>query len=239
MRRLPILAVLVFAAGIGIAAAQAPADKNAVDTDFLFRLGLMEGHLMVGHELVKAKQAPLALPHYSHPVKELYDDMTPYLKAKKFTPFDNDLIALEAAVTAAPDAPATETKYQTVIATIHKARALAPAPLRASLPEMIKVCASTIDAASGEYGEALEQDKIASVVEYHDSRGYLEWVAQQVKELKAAHADAASQALIDRFSAVLAKAQAIVADLLPAPTPKASLADYRAIAAEAREVARK
>ena len=78
-----------------------------------------------------------------------------------------------------------------------------------------------------------------SVVEYHDSRGYLEWVAQQVKELKAAHADAASQALIDRFSAVLAKAQAIVADLLPAPTPKASLADYRAIAAEAREVVRK
>ena len=239
MRRILFVALLVLAAGTGIASAETPADKTAADTDFLFRLGLMEGHLMVGHELIKAKQAALALPHYGHPVKELYEDIAAYLKAKKFVPFDKDLIALEAAVTAAPDAPATEAKFQTVIATIHKARALTPAPLRASLPEMIKVCASTIDAASGEYGEALEQDKIASPVEYHDSRGYLEWVAQQVAELKEAHADPASQALIARFSAVLAKAQAIVGDLLPPPTPKASLADYRAIAAEAREVAQK
>ena len=110
---------------------------------------------------------------------------------------------------------------------------------RASLPEMIKVCANTVDAASGEYGEALEQDKIASPVEYHDSRGYLEFVAQQVTELKAAHPDSASQQTIARFAAVLAKAQAIVGDLLPPATPKATLADYRAIAAEAQQVAQK
>jgi hypothetical protein len=215
-----------------VGAADAPSGASA-DTDFLFRLGMMEGHLMVGHELVKAHQVQLALPHYGHPVKELYEDIAPYLKAKKFAGFDKELIALEAATTGAPDAPATETKYQTVIATIHKARNLAPAPLRASLPQMIKICADTVDAASGEYGEALEQDKIASPVEYHDSRGYLEWVAQQLKELKAAHPDQKSQAAIGQFAAVLAKAQAIVGDLLPPAAPKATLADYRAIAAEA------
>src|SRR5579864_1434372 len=226
MFRVPILAATLLFTMLGgglapppvqAAAAEAPAAPSD-DVDFLFRLGMMEGHLMVGHELVQAKQLPLALPHYGHPVKELYDDIGPYLKAGNFPAFDKDLISLEAAVTTSPEAPATEAKYQAVIATIHRARALAPASLRASLPEMIKVCASTIDAASGEYGEALEQDKIASVIEYHDSRGYLEYVAQELKELKAAHADPQSQALIDRFAAVLARAQAIVSDLLPSPT---------------------
>jgi hypothetical protein len=212
---------------------------DSPDVDFLFRLAMLEGHLLVGHELVQAHQAPLALPHFGHPVKELYDDISVYLKQKKFPAFDKDLIALEAAVTAAPDAPATEAKYQAVMTTVRKARATAPAALRASLPEMIRICANTIDAASGEYGEAIEQGKISSVVEYHDSRGYLEYVAKQVDELKRAHPDPQSQALIDRFTAVLARAQSIVADLLPGPTPKASVDDYRAIAAEARDLAQK
>ena len=64
-------------------------------------------------------------------------------------------------------------------------------------------------------------------------------MAQQLKELKASHADPKSQELIGRFAAVLAKAQAIVGDLLPPEKPKASLADYRAIAAEAKQVAQK
>ncbi|HWB52480.1 MAG TPA: hypothetical protein VG651_25475 [Stellaceae bacterium] len=224
--------------GLPIIRVAEPAAASA-DVDFLFRLAMMEGHLLVGHELLEAKQAPLAVPHFGHPVKELYDDVGPYLKAKKFPDFDKDLIALEAAVTAAPYAPATEAKYQAVMATIRKARDLAPQALRASLPEMIKVCASTIDAASGEYSEAIEQGKITSVVEYHDSRGYLEYVARQVAELRKAHPDQQSQALLDRFAAVLGKAKAIVGDLLPSPTPKASVDDYRAIAAQAREVVAK
>lgn len=247
MNRATALAAVILAAAFSLIAAPptrtaraadpVPASSGA-DFDFLFRLGMLEGHLLVGHELVQAKQVQLALPHYGHPVKELYEDIGPYLTAKKFPPFDKDLIALEAAVTAAPDAPATEAKYQAVIATVHKARALAPAEIRASLPAMIKVCASTIDAASGEYGEAVEQGKIAQVVEYHDSRGYLAYVAQQVGELKKAHPDAASQAVLDKFAAVLAKAQAIVGDLLPAPQPKATLAEYRAIAEQATAIAK-
>ena len=240
--RLVSLAALLFALLLGAALPTSAADdkpSGGADVDFLFRLGMMEGHLMVGHELVKANQVQLGLPHYGHPVKELYDDIADYLKDKKAPGFDKDLIALEAATTAAPDAPATEAKYQAVIAEIHKARELAPAQLRASLPEMIKVCADTVDAASGEYGEALEQGKIAAPVEYGDSHGYIAFVALQVKELKAAHTDAPSQELLGRFAAVLAKAQAIVGDLLPPATPKGTLADYRAIAAEAKQVAQK
>jgi hypothetical protein len=207
------------------------------DVDFLFRLGMLEGHLMIGHELIQANQPALALPHFGHPVRELYDDIADYLSAQKFAPFDKQLASLEAAVAAAPSSPDTEAQYQAAIATIHKARDLAPAELRASLPEMIKVCASTIDAASGEYGGALERGRVAALVEYHDSRGYLEYAAQQLGDLKALHRDPQSQALLDRFGAVLAKAQWIVGELLPAPTPRASVATYRSIVSEARDIA--
>jgi len=208
------------------------------DVDFLFRLGMLEGHLMVGHELLQAHQAALALPHFGHPVHELYDDISDYLDGHKFPPFDRHLAALEAAVTVAPYSPDTEAKYQAAIATVHKARALAPGELRASLPEMIRVCSDTIDAAAGEYGESLERGRVTVLVEYHDSRGFLEYVAQQINELAATHGDPHSQGVLDRFKQVLAKAQWIVGDLLPSPTPRASVTQYRAVASQARQIAK-
>lgn len=208
------------------------------DTDFLFRLGMLEGHLMIGHQLLAHNRPALALPHFGHPVRELYADIEDYLAKNHFPAFDGQLAALEAMVAAAPDSPDTEAAYQAAIATVRKARAITPASLRASLPEMIQICADTIDAASGEYGEGLERGQIASIVEYHDSKGYLEYVAQQIADLRAAHADAAAQGLLDRFQAILAEAEWIVAPLLPDPTPRASVGTYRAIAAQAAALAK-
>lgn len=210
----------------------------ADDADFLFRLGMLEGHLLVGQELLQAHQAALALPHFGHPVRELYDDFADYLRQRKFPAFDAQLAALEAAVAAAPESPDTEAKYQAIIATVHRAREVAPAELRASLPQMIKVCADTIDAASGEYGEALERGRVAVLVEYHDSRGYLSYVAYQIAQMKATHPNPAAQHALDQLAAALAKAQWIVGDLIPAPTPRASVATYRSIASEASAIAK-
>jgi hypothetical protein len=208
------------------------------DADFLFRLGMMEGHLMIGHQLMEAHQAELGLPHYGHPVRELYSDIEDYLDAKHFPAFNGQLIALEAQATAAPDSPETEKTYQAVIATLHKARETTPASLRASLPQMIQICSDTIDAASGEFGQAIEQGKVTALIEYHDSKGYLAYVAQEMKELNTQHSDAESQGLLARFQAVLAKAEWIVAPLLPDPTPRASLETYRAIVAEGAAIAK-
>jgi len=217
--------------------AEAQGDESD-DTDFLFRLGMMEGHLIIGHELLQATQVALAVPHFGHPVRELYADVGPYLDKHHFPAFDRQLIALEAAVTAAPKAQDTEAQYQAMIATLHKARELAPASLRASVPEMIQICSDTIDAASGEFAESLQQGKVYSLVEYHDSRGFLEYVAQEVNALATSHTDAASQSLLDRFKTVLAKAQDIVGYLMPSPTPRASVTDYRNIAAQAAALAK-
>ena len=233
------LFLLAFAVPQATAADTPAANPNDEATDFLFRLGMMEGHLIIGHELLLAHRPALALPHFGHPVHEIYDDISGYLEKNKFPRFDKQLAGLEASAAAAPDSADTEKQYQAIIVTVHKARALTPASLRASLPDMIQICSDTIDAASGEFGEGLEQGRIASVVEYHDSRGYLEYVSDEIGRLSASHADPASQSLLDRFKTVLAKAQWIVEPLLPYPTPRASLDAYRAIAAEAATVAKR
>src|ERR1700740_1806787 len=93
----------------------AASDTNAADTDFLFQLGMLEGHLLVGHELLEAHRPALALPHFGHPLTEIYDNISDYLQQHKFPPFNEQLAELEATATAMPEAPDTEAKYQAVI----------------------------------------------------------------------------------------------------------------------------
>ncbi len=220
-------------------AAESSYGVAADDTDFLFRLGMLEGHLIIGHDLLKANKPALALPHFGHPVRELYADLSDYLEKKKAPAFDDKLIKLEAAVSAAPDSPDTETLYQSTIAAVHQARQTVPEQVRNSVPEMIRVCADTIDAASGEYGEALEHGRVETIVEYHDSRGYLSYVAQELSHLMETHKDAADQSLLTRFKTVLAKAQYIVEPLIPGPVPRGTVSQYRAVASEAVDIAKK
>ena len=211
----------------------ATAKPNPADVDFLFRLGMLEGHMMVGHDLLAAKRNALALPHFGHPVRELYEDVSDYIGSHHIKPFDTQLIRLEAAVASDPTGAATEALYQQTLATVHAARETAPAALRNSVPEMIRVCADTIDAASGEYGEALDRGQVVTMVEYHDSRGFISYVAQELDDLKRTHASALDQDTLGKFQAVLARAQWIVEPLMPAPQPRASVSQYRAVASQA------
>lgn len=243
MRHSLALALALSVSGLPPVAVPASAATTAAavapdDTDFLFRLGMLEGHLMIGHELLVAGHTSLAMPHFGHPVRELYDDLSDYIGAHHIPPFDTALIKLEAAVAAAPGDPATEALFNQVIAQIHAARATAPQALRDSIPAMIRICSDTVDAASGEYAEAVNRGRIDSPVEYHDSRGYLGYVAQTVGQLDAAAVSPADKSLVERFRAVLGRAQWIVAPLLPPATPRASVSDYRKIAAEGLAVAK-
>jgi hypothetical protein len=205
--------------------------------DFLFRMGMLEGHLMVGRELIAANQVKLALPHFGHPVRELYSDISPWLEAHKVASFEEPLVRLEAAAAAAPKAPATFALYDQVIATVHAARDTAPQALRDSVPEMIRICSDTVDAAAGEYGEALNRGKIDSLVEYHDSRGYLGFIAQEMDRVSRLAKPPAETGMVERFGAVLARARWIVEPLMPAEQPRATVTQYRAVAADAAKVA--
>ena len=212
------------------------AASDSDDVDYLFRLGMLQGHLIVGHDLLHAGKVKLAVPHFGHPVRELYDDIKGYLHDHKVADFDDALIDLEVEVIKSPNGAQAEAKYQEVIARIERARNEAPAAVRDSVPAMIEICSDTIDAAAGEYGEALAKGRIDDIVEYHDSRGFVSYVAEAIAKLAASHTRSADTSLIDKFKAVLAKAQEIVAPLIPPETPAKSVADYRAVAAEARKL---
>ncbi len=235
MRKLLLSAAI--AVVLGVPQAQA-ASSNDQASDFLFRLGMLKGHLMVGHDLLQAGKTKLAMPHFGHPVRELYDDIKGYLDDNKIPSFESALVDLEDSAAKSADSPETEQRYQAVIAKVEQARQSTPVAVRDSVPAMIEICADTIDAAAGEYGEAINKGRIEEVAEYHDSHGYISAVQAQVDELAANHPSAADQSMIARFRAVLAKAQNIVGSLMPPEAPKQSVADYRRVAQEARAVAK-
>ena len=88
--------------------------------------------------------------------------------------------------------------------------------------------------ASGEWQyEALEQGEVKNLVEYHDSRGYLDYASKQLKAFMATVKEPQAQASLKRLQDLVMKAEWIVQPLIPQPAPRASVGDFRAIAGEA------
>ena len=156
----------------GDAAPPSAADAARTDADFGLRLGLIEGHLMVGRELLAAGQTQNALPHFGHPVRELYSDMLPVIASRGGEQFDRDLIALEG-LAAQGNTPAFAAAFDAALAKVHAARALIPAETWSSDAYILGIAADTVSTASQEYRNAIVAGKIDSLVEYHDARGFL------------------------------------------------------------------
>lgn len=206
-------------AGHGAAAkpAAGPADAKAPGGDsddsgldprikVLRDMGLIRGHLLVGNELVKASRWDDALPHFHHPVEELYPGIGPKLKEQKVRQFDGPLKALAQTVQA-KNAQA----YATAWTTVDRSMTDAEGTLRKSetprAAARIATVVAILKVAGREYGEAIEDDKIAKPVEYQDSRGFVLYAIQLFEtigpELKAKDpaAYAASRTALDALKA--------------------------------------
>ncbi len=221
----------------GVVTIATPAAISAEDhAELLFKLGLLEGHLMVGRELIEANQPRLALPHFGHPVRELYDDIQSELKRRGVAAFDTDLIALEALVAGKPRDPGTMAKYDGVIRTITAVRATVPAGLLDSERFMLGVLGEIATIAAEDYSESIEGGRIEKPVEYHDSRGYLAYASQELKRLEA-QPDLRGSARLAVARARLQDMQAIVGPLLPPDRPIKSVAAYKAIVGQFKQAA--
>jgi hypothetical protein len=223
-------------AALQLAAAD-PAGISAEDhAEFLFKLGLLEGHLVIGKALLDINQPRAALPHFGHPVRELYDDIHEALPARGLKDFDTDLIALEAMVAAKPTDAATMAKFEDVMRIVAAARATVPDRLRNAEPFMLGVLAEIMETSSEDYNESIESGRIEKPVEYHDSRGYLLYAATEIARLEAVPA-IKSDARMKAFHAEFDKARAIVGPLLPPERPLKSVAQFKAIVAKAKAIA--
>ena len=205
--------------------------SNEDHAELLFKLGLLQGHLMIGRELIDANQVALALPHFGHPIRELYDDISGELARRGITGFDGELIGLEALAAGKPRDAATRAKYDEVMRVLAAVRATVPSGLLNNEAFMLGVVGEVVTVGAEDYNESIESGRIAKPVEYHDSRGYLEYVDQELKRLEARPEGKASPRL-DAARARFTEMQAIVAPLLPPDKPIRTVAQYKAIVAQ-------
>ncbi len=204
--------------------------------ELLFKMGLLEGHLMVGRELIDANQTQLALPHFGHPIRELYDDIADELKRRGVTGFDGELIALEALAAGKPTDPATVAQYDKVIRIVAAVRATVPAGLLDNERFMLGVLGEVATISSEDYSESIEGGRIEKPVEYHDSRGYLAYADNELRRLEGRPDLRGSPGLV-LARAKLMEMRAVTGPLLPPERPLMSVADYKAVVVQFKQAA--
>jgi len=210
--------------------------SNEDHAELLFKLGLLEGHLLIGRELIDANQPRLALPHFGHPIRELYDDISGELQRRGVTGFDGELIALEALAAGKPGDPATAVQYQKVVGIIAALRATVPADLLDNERFMLGVLGEVATIASEDYSESIEGGRIEKPIEYHDSRGYLIYADRELRRLEG-RPDLRGSPSLDTARAKLTEMRAIVGPLLPPERPLQSVAAYKAVVVQFKQAA--
>ena len=197
------------------------------DLAFGVKLALLRGHLLVGDELVKQKQWNAALPHFLHPIEEIYDDLRDKLDDYKTPAFDTALKALANVVKAKKGGD----DYAKALKAVSDALAAADAGLQdtqADWPGFLAEAAiEAMKAAAGEYEAALVGGRIAKPVEYQDARGFI-WQAERM-------IDSVAEGLQKKDAAALKDVRAGLAELkkaFPAAMPpRTPVKDHAALLA--------
>jgi hypothetical protein len=196
------------------------------DLAFAVRVALLRGHLLVGDELVKQKQWNAALPHFLHPIEELYDDIRGPLADYKIPPFDAALKALAAVVKAK-----NGNGYAKALKGVSDALAAVDAGLKekqADWPGFVTEAAiESIKTAAGEYQNALVDGRIAKPVEYQDARGFI-WQGARMIDSVAAGLQKKDAAALKEVGAGLAELKKVFPAAMP---PRRPVKDHAALLA--------
>jgi Helix-hairpin-helix motif len=158
---------------------------EAKDVDYMTKLGLMKGHLMVAKELLDLKQVAQAEPHIGHPVEEIYADVEEQLKERKVPEFKTPLIALHDLVKGgAKDGAKVNADFTVAMKSVDSAINILPATQRNSSKFALQVINGLLDTADSEYKASIANGKIAQVVEYQDSRGFVIYADRLYKAIE-------------------------------------------------------
>jgi hypothetical protein len=186
---------------------------------YLANIAMIRGHLNVGNELYAAGKTNDALPHFLHPVEELYAELKEVMEEKHVSPFKADLEKLSDLVKRKVPVQQVQAQTEVVLTRLTDASAVVPANTLAdpafALPIVVGLLRTVVD----EYKEAFEGETIANPVEYQDSLGFAR-VANAMVEvltpaLTAKDADAAHQlreqmnTLLTTWPAVTPKKKAV------------------------------
>jgi hypothetical protein len=157
---------------------------EAKDIDYMTKLGLMKGHLLVAQELLEQNQPKQAEPHIGHPVEEIYVDVEEQLNERKVKEFKTSLISLQNFVKSNPKSSKVKTDFASSMESVDNAMTALPADVRSSQPRFVlQVMNGLLDAANSEYGAAIADGKISAAIEYQDSRGFVNYANDLYKEI--------------------------------------------------------
>jgi hypothetical protein len=147
---------------------------EAKDLDYMVKLGLMKGHMMVAKELLDLGKPNQAEPHIGHPVEEIYADVEEQLNERKVKEFKSVLISLQDLVKAgAKDKAKVEADFKASVTAIDGAIAILPETQRSDPKFVLQVLNGLLDTANSEYGAAITDGKVKEAIEYQDSRGFV------------------------------------------------------------------
>ncbi len=146
---------------------------EAKDIDYLVKLGLMKGHLIVAKELLDLNQSKQAEPHIGHPVEEIYLDLEDQLNERKVKEFKTTLIQFQDLVKSQPTDPQIGQVYTDSIAAVDAAIATLPEAQRTDPKFVLQVINGLLDTANSEYTASIADGKITAAIEYQDSRGFV------------------------------------------------------------------
>ncbi|MBD2326168.1 helix-hairpin-helix domain-containing protein [Alkalinema sp. FACHB-956] len=155
---------------------------EAKDVDYMVKLSLMKGHMMVAKELLDLGKPDQAEPHIGHPVEEIYADVEDQLNERNVKAFKNELIALQDRVKAgAKDANKTAEEYKASMQSIDGAIAALPETQHKDHDFVLQVINGLLDTANSEYTSAIADGKVKEAIEYQDSRGFVMYADELYK----------------------------------------------------------
>lgn len=206
-----------------------PASVGA-DADYLLRLGLMRGHLLVGHALFVLGERHAARTHAKHPGDELYAGLEREFAARGVAGFAAELAAHAGAVESNDEIAITQAYAALKDAIARSERAVALSPGLAA-----RVIVLLLEEAATEYAVGIVDGQLENAHEYQDAYGFTQ-VALELARAQHAALDAGDS---DRqvFARVIRRV-AMLSRLWPALVPP-SRVDRQSvsIAAAARDIA--
>lgn len=196
---------------------------EAKDVDYMTKLGLMKGHLLVAKELLDLQQPKQAEPHIGHPVEEIYTDVEEQLNERNVKEFKTTLISLQDLVKSQPKDAKVATEFGNSMQAVDAAIQGIPQAQRQSPKFVLQVINELLDAANAEYGAAIANNKISALIEYQDSRGFVTYAntlyqtiaPQMAKEHPEAH-----KAITTSMSELVKNWPSVTAPSAPVKTPE-------------------
>ena len=207
------------------------------DFDYLERIGLLEGHLLIGRRLLEAGQSRLATPHFGHPIRELYTWLEPRLAQRGAPQFERELEILErfAESGGTGTGGVFASAWESLQPKLAAAKAALPPQLRASPRFMLEHVAMIVYDVASDYGESIERGRVVNVVEYHDSMGYLMYAASVAAGQR--RGGPGAEAWGEAAGVIEDLQKTVYPDLLPSSRPPQSISAVRARYDRIREIA--